>query len=343
MKSVICFGEALIDFLNTGNQEDGCLMLQNYRQYPGGAPANAAVAVAKLGGNALFAGQVGEDPFGDFLESSLQAYHVNTQFLYRHPKAKTALAFVMLDQYGERTFSFHRHETADVLFTKEQVSDEWFTHEVIFHFCSNTLTEKGIASSTKYAVSKALSANSIVSFDVNLRHNLWPEAKADINLIKNLIRSAHIIKFSLDEFDYLAQGDADNFIEFCFNWNGQLIIITDGAKAITYYTKGNGVIPKSIQPPTVSAIDTTAGGDGFIGGFLYALSQFNTLNEVMYNELTLDRVIQFSAQCGAIAVSKLGAFPALATLDNVLPLLNIPYNPSSQSQKATVDLFLRSN
>lgn len=342
MKSVICFGEALIDFLNTGNQEDGCLILQDYRQYPGGAPANAAVAVAKLGGNALFAGQVGDDPFGDFIESSLQAYNVNTQFLYRHPTAKTALAFVMLDHFGERTFSFHRHETADMLFTKEQVSDAWFSNDVIFHFCSNTLTEKAIASSTEYAVNKALSANAIVSFDVNLRHNLWSEGAADIQLINKLICSAHVIKFSLDEFDYLAQGNADDFIAFCFDGICQLIIITDGAKAITYYTKDNGAMSKSIQPPSISAIDTTAGGDGFIGGFLYALSLFGQLEELIESDSVLRRVIEFSAQCGAIAVSTPGAFPALATLDDVLPKLAAQQIPSPQNQAPSLDVFLRS-
>ncbi|NQZ23274.1 MAG: carbohydrate kinase [Colwellia sp.] len=339
MKPVICFGEALIDFLNTGTQNDGCLALNNYRQYPGGAPANAAVAVAKLGGKSLFAGQVGNDLFGGFLESSLQAYNVDTQFLSKHATAPTALAFVTLDQCGERTFSFYRQNSADMLFKCEQVADEWFSEQSIFHFCSNTLTEQDIAQCTEHAVNKALQANAIVSFDVNLRHNLWPKGKANIDSVNNLIRSAHVIKFSLDEFNYLACGNDEDYLTFCFKWNCQLVIITDGANPIVYHTRKSVY---TVQPPAITAIDTTAGGDGFIGGFLYALSLFEHLKVLLENDKILKKVIEFSAQCGAITVGKPGAFPALATLDEVLPKLVSQQVPPSQNQVFSLDVFLRS-
>ncbi|MBU2894910.1 carbohydrate kinase [Colwellia sp. D2M02] len=337
MKSVICFGEALIDFLNTGKQEDGCLMLNNYRQYPGGAPANAAVAIAKLGGNAIFAGQVGNDIFGDFLNASMQAYHVDTKFLSRHSSAPTALAFVTLDQYGERSFSFYRQNSADVLFKQEQVKDEWFTQDTTFHFCSNTLTEPDIAHCTEYAVNKALDADAIVSFDVNLRHNLWPSEQADIDTVNNLVQHAHIIKFSLEEFNYLANDNPDDYLKFCLNSNCQLLIITDGANPIVYHTPN---FSRSVQPPAITAIDTTAGGDGFIGGILFALSQFDHLSDVINNDSVLKKVIEFSAQCGAIAVSKSGAFPALATLDEVLPRLTAQQDSPSINQVPSLDAFL---
>ena len=289
IKPVICFGEALIDFLNTGSEKEGCLSLNNFRQYPGGAPANAAVAVAKLGGNAFFAGQVGNDMFGDFIESSLAAYQVDTRYLSKHPTAKTALAFVALDQDGERTFSFHRENSADMLFSQNQVRSQWFETPSILHFCSNTLTEKNIELCTEYAVNTALEANVTVSFDVNLRHNLWPNGKVEIGMA------------------------------FCLNWNCQLLIITDGAKPIVYHTKK---FSDSVHPPITTAVDTTAGGDGFIGGVLFSISKFNQLSDVTENEGLLKNIIQFSAQCGAIAVSKSGAFPALATLEEVLPQLS---------------------
>ena len=90
MKSVLCFGEALIDMLNSGNENQDGLRINHYLQFPGGAPANVAVALAKLGGKAYFAGQVGNDMFGGYLENSLKHYGVGTRFLSRHPSAKTA-------------------------------------------------------------------------------------------------------------------------------------------------------------------------------------------------------------------------------------------------------------
>ncbi len=96
------------------------------------------------------------------------------------------------------------------------------------------------------------------------------------------------------------------------------------------------------HPPSPPAIDTTAGGDGFIGGFLYALSLFEHLSDFVENENVLRKVIEFSAQCGAIAVSKSGAFPALATLDEVLPKLAVQSISHSQNQESSLDVFLRS-
>ncbi len=314
MKPVICFGEALIDFLNTSEQTDGPLTLKNYRQYPGGAPANAAVAVAKLGGNALFAGQVGNDTSGLFLEDALKTYGVDTRFLCKHPTAKTALAFVTLDAKGERSFSFYRHETADILFHESQVSNAWFTEHPIIHFCSNTLTQSTIANCTEFVVDRARDNDSIISFDVNLRHNLWPEQKADRDLVNQLAVKSDIIKMSREEFEYLSQGDETAYIEHLMQENIILLLITDGPNDIQYITAKH---KEWLSVPTVNAIDTTGGGDAFIGAFLFILSQFPEPYHILSDTQKLSSMIQFSIQCGAHAVTKPGAFPSFPLFDDI--------------------------
>jgi fructokinase len=314
MKPVLCFGEALIDFLNTGKQEDGPLVLNNYRQYPGGAPANAAVAVAKLGGNALFAGQVGADAFGDFLGQALVEYGVNTQFLAKHTSAKTALAFVMLDDEGDRSFSFYRQNSADVLFSPEQIDDQWFNEQPLFHFCSNTLTDKQITAATKAAVTKAKANQSIVSFDVNLRHNLWSAGFADITLVNELVHMADIIKFSRDELEYLAQGNDDNYIQSCLAHGVSVLVITDGEHPIEFFTAhGN----KTIPVPIIKAVDTTAGGDAFSGSLLFALSKLADPKSALSSMDVLSQLIRFASNCGAHAVTLPGAFPALPRFSDI--------------------------
>lgn len=315
MKPIVCFGEAIIDFLNTSEQNEDLLQLNNYRQYPGGAPANAAVAVAKLGGNAFFAGQVGNDPFGAFLIDALKQYQVHTDFVMQHATAKTALAFVMLDNSAERSFSFYRQQTADILVTPEQVNDAWFTSQTIFHICSNTLTDNDIAQTTEFAVNKALSAQCVVSFDVNLRHNLWQHKKADRPRINRLVMQSHIIKFSLDELHYLADDKCDQYITDCLSQRCELLLITDGSQDIKYYTKG---LRGCISPPQVNPIDTTAGGDGFIGGLLFALGQSAHLSDLLESQTYLEHVIAFASLCGAFTVTKLGAFPALPNKIDIL-------------------------
>jgi len=317
MKSVICFGEALIDFLNVNKRKEQPLLLNEFRQYPGGAPANVAVAIARLGGKSLFAGQVGQDAFGDFLEEALQAYQVDTQLMSRHPSAKTALAFVTLDDEGDRSFEFFRDNTADVLFSPSQVNESWFESASIFHFCSNTLTNESITETTDFAVKMAKSKGLTISFDVNLRHNLWSNEEVDINRVNALAAQSHVLKYSKDELDFLAQGNITKYIEQLINQGVLLVLVTDGPDTIHYYC---GTASGTVNPPKVQAVDTTAGGDAFIGGFLFGLNKLSQINQPEQYISSFDSIvplIQFASACGAHAVTKSGAFPALPTFDDV--------------------------
>lgn len=314
MNSVICFGEALIDFLNFNQFDEQPLTLNEFRQYPGGAPANVAVAIAKLGGKALFAGQVGQDAFGDFLQNSLEAYQVDTRLLSRHPYAKTPLAFVMLDNCGERSFSFYRDKTADLLFNRDQVKEDWFSASSIFHFCSNTLTQSSITETTQYAVSLAKSKGALISFDVNLRANLWSNSLIDIAKVNQFVKQADVLKFSKDELSYLAESNEESYVNTLINNGVSLILVTDGAGVIHYYSIG-GV--GQVIPPTVNVIDTTAGGDAFIGAFLFGLSQEPQPKTFLSQSNLFKPLIKFSAHCGAHAVSVPGAFPALPKFEDV--------------------------
>ncbi|WP_299075329.1 carbohydrate kinase [uncultured Paraglaciecola sp.] len=312
MRPVICFGEALIDFLNFNNSQDGLLTLKEFRQYPGGAPANAAVAVAKLGGKAQFAGQVGSDSFGDFLEDALQQYGVDTSLLLRHATANTALAFVMLDESGDRSFNFFRQNTADLLFAQSQIDNSWFAHQAIVHFCSNTLTESAIADCTLALVKRAKQNDALVSFDVNLRHNLWSSGAADIALVNQLVMASDIVKFSKDELAYLAEDNQQQYLQQCLASGVKLAIVTDAQGDIFVHTQQGQF---TVTPPTVHAVDTTAGGDAFIGALLFGLSV--NQDSIIQNEQALGQLIQFASHCGALAVTRLGAFPALPVFDEV--------------------------
>ena len=314
MRRVLCFGEALVDFLNTGRQNDGQLSLNNFTQYPGGAPANAAVAVAKLGGSAVLAGQVGNDQFGRFLLQSLQLYGVDTSFVAIHPEAPTALAFVFLDDNGERSFSFRRRGTADIVFSKEQVDSEWFDGEPVVHFCSNTLTDNRIAAVTDHVVTAARGANAVVSFDVNLRHSLWPDGQANAVQINDLVARADIVKFSRDELEYLCNGDSNGYLRACFNERVIVALVTDGPNDLEICTASTR---RTIAPPAVSVADTTGGGDAFIGAVLYGLSLQADIREYLNDPDALERLVRSASKCGAIAVTRAGAFPSFPTADDV--------------------------
>ena len=314
MAYITCFGEALIDFLNDNHRMEGPIAIQNFRQFPGGAPANVAVAIAKLGGAARFAGQVGKDRFGDFLISALDTYNVDTSLVKQHDSAKTALAFVFLDDSGERSFEFFRDHTADMLLTQFDVKDQWFMNSDVFHFCSNTLTESAIAETTLFAIEKAKKQGNLVSFDINLRHNLWQGGKADIDVVKSCFKFVDIIKVSKEELDYLEPEGEIAFVKGAVAEGVKLVLVTDGGNPIKVIAKG---IYSEITPPQTTVVDTTAAGDAFTGGFLYALVEQGDLNKALQDQQTLEEITLFASRCGAFTVSKPGAFTALPEFDDI--------------------------
>jgi fructokinase len=309
------FGEALIDFLNTNNQLVDGLSLGEFRQYPGGAPANAAVAYAKLGGAARFVGQVGADKFGDFLIESLARYQVDTSCVLKSNDAPTALAFVHLDADNERSFTFFRHNTADISLAPEQIDRTWFNQQKMLHICSNTLTTQHAYQTTQYMLAQASVHNMPISFDVNLRANLWPNQTVNIESVNAIVRLASIVKFAKEEFELLSQGNKDAYIKHCLAQRCRLLVITDGGKAIEYYGRD---YQGCILPPHVNVVDTTAGGDGFIGALLYTLNLWQDLDVLLTNHQAIASCIRFASYGGAHAVTQAGAMPALANYKQIL-------------------------
>ena len=314
MRPLICFGEALIDCLHTGYIPADGLKIAEFRHFPGGAPANVAVAFARLGGQARFAGQVGDDPFGKFLESALTHYDVDTRFLHFHPNANTALAFVSLDKEGDRSFSFYRDRTADLLFSMDQVSDAWFIDRPVFHVCSNTLTTADIAAVTRYALDRAGRAGCTISFDVNLRPGLWPSGKIDRSRCNSVVRSADFIKFAKEELEFLADGDEDHYVAALLAERARLILVTDGGKPVQFFTKDHR---GTVATPAVDVVDTTAAGDAFTAAVLRGLCAASELDRVVSDPTCVTALVEFAVHCGSLTTTRAGAFPAMPVFAEV--------------------------
>ena len=311
MKScVVCFGEALIDFLAKPGTPPAFL------QYAGGALANVAVAVARLGGAAAFVGMLGQEMFGDFLLQSLQEAGVNTDYVVRTAAAKTALAFVSLDGEGERHFSFYRPPAADLLFRPEHFVPACFD-AAAFHACSNSLTEKSIAASTLEGMARARAAGALVSFDLNLRPNLWSAGEEPRPRIWKTLHAADLVKVSAAELQFLAEPLKTEGAVRKELWRGsaELLLVTDGAGPMRYYTRsGEGGLPTF----KVKAVDTTAAGDAFVGGLLFWLAREGIAAGELAGFATagrgFDDALRFAAACGALTVTRPGAFAAMPTL-----------------------------
>ena len=311
MKKVLCFGEVLIDFLPNEDDET------SFKPIAGGAPANVAVAIAKLGGESFFVGGIGSDNFGQFLQKQLAAYKVKTDYLCSFANSNSALVLVSLDDKKERSFNFYRHDTADMRFSRDDFREESFQQSNIFHYCSNTLTTESLAQTTLAGLRLAKQHKLLVSLDVNLRLTLWSEASVLSSRILDCLSYTDIIKFSREELLYLSEQlgkSGQELIDYCLETGPALVVITDGGNEISVHSRDYHFIH---QAPAIKPVDTTAAGDAFVGGLLYQLAQKNidadTFQALLAQQTSVEDIIKFATLCGAFTCTQKGAFPALPT------------------------------
>ena len=310
MRSILCFGEALIDFHAEGTDPHG--YPRAFVPFAGGAPANVAVAVARLGGRARFAGMLGTDLFGDLLLDNLRHAGVDTRDVARTGEANTALAFVALDAHGERSFSFYRPPSADLLFRPQHFHADTFADTAVFHVCSNSMTDPALAETTREGMRRAHAAGALVSFDLNLRPALWPHGADARALVWPALVLADLVKLSAEEFAWLAIDGEAAVLERLWRGRARLLVVTDGAAPLRWFHPDvEGELPAWRVP----AVDSTAAGDAFVGGLLCQLAQQaigpNDLDALVAALPRWHATLRYAAAAGALTVTRQGSFSAM--------------------------------
>jgi len=310
---VFCFGEALIDFHaepRAGNAPPAFI------PHAGGAPANVAVAVARLRDASAFVGMFGQDVFGDLLLRGLDDAGVDTRHTRRTDAANTALAFVTHDARGERSFSFYRPPSADLLFRDGDFDPAIFAAGNIFHAGSCSMTEAASAATTLQGMSRAREAGALVSFDINLRPALWPRGDDPAPTIWRALALADFVKLSSEELAFLAASTGSEAAVLERLWSGstQFVVVTDGERALRWFTRDDS---GEMSPFSVRVVDSTGAGDAFVGGFLHALVAADSLATLVEDDTRRDNALRFAAACGALAVTRTGSFAAMPALADV--------------------------
>ncbi|KAD7479295.1 hypothetical protein R6Q59_008167 [Mikania micrantha] len=314
---VVCFGEMLIDFVPTTN---GLALAEApaFKKAPGGAPANVAVGIARLGGSSAFIGKVGEDEFGYMLADILKENNVNNEGMRFDPDARTALAFVTLKKDGEREFMFYRNPSADMLLQESELDLDLIRKAKIFHYGSISLITEPCKSAHIAATKAAKDAGVLLSYDPNLRLPLWPSAESAREGILSIWDTADIIKISEEEIVFLTNGEDpydDNVVRKLYHPNLKLLLVTEGPNGCRYYTKEFSGRVKGLK---VDPVDTTGAGDAFVAGVLSKLAADVSL---LKDENRLREALSFANACGAITVTERGAIPALPTTEAVMNVL----------------------
>ncbi|CAO2838173.1 unnamed protein product [Amaranthus hypochondriacus] len=313
---VISFGEMLIDFVPTVS---GVSLAEapGFLKAPGGAPANVAIAVARLGGNASFVGKLGDDEFGHMLAGILKKNGVSGDGLTFDKGARTALAFVTLRSDGEREFMFYRNPSADMLLTPDELNLELIRSAKVFHYGSISLIVEPCRSAHLKAMEEAKKAGALLSYDPNLRLPLWPSAEEAREQILSIWDKAEVIKVSDNELEFLTGSSTIDDATAMSLWhdNLKLLLVTLGDQGCRYYTKN---FKGSVEGFKVETIDTTGAGDSFVGALLGKIVDDHSIIE---DEARLKEVLTFANACGAITTTKKGAIPALPTETEVLELI----------------------
>ena len=301
--SVLSFGELLIDFVAL---EMGVTVgdASGFVKAPGGAPANVAAAVARLGYQSAFMGQVGDDPFGRHLADVLAAESVDITGLTFSQEARTALAFVSNTADGDRSFMFYRHPSADMLMTPADVDSTVIDAYDVFHYGSITMINEPAKSALLLALDRAVSQAKFISYDPNLRLPLWQSAAAARAGMLSGLEYANLLKISDEELLFLTGGDD---VAPLWRERMELICVTYGpAGAVIHLRDGSTVKHGGYA---VQARDTTGAGDAFVAAMLIGILEHRDDYEAQ-----LPEILDFANAVGALTCLQEGAIPSLPTM-----------------------------
>ncbi|MGB2759429.1 MULTISPECIES: carbohydrate kinase family protein [Maribacter] len=312
MKKVFCIGELLIDFV-AENQGKDLSKAKEFSKKAGGAPANVSCAISKLGGESLFIGCVGDDPFGTFLLRILENEKVDISSAQKSDTF-TTLAFVSIDADGERDFVFSRG--ADKELTYDSSLKSRFENNILHFGAATALLGGSLEETYNRYLFDGITKNAFISFDPNYRVDLWKN-KEDVFIRKchPYIEKSHLCKFSLEEAQLLS--GKDNLDEACqvFHEMGtQIIVITLGSEGTLLST---AKFSKTIPSIKVNPKDTTGAGDAFIGCLLQQISQHSKFENVLADEKLLTNMVARANKAGAITTENFGAIESLPTLQQL--------------------------
>lgn len=308
MPKALCIGELLIDFVST-TPDVTLAEAQGFVKAPGGAPANVAVGLAKLGIETGFIGKVGTDPFGAFLTETLQQNSVETAYLIAGEASRTTLAFVATRSDGMKDITFYRHPGADILLSPDEVDASYIQSAELFHYGSVSLSHSPSREATLKAIQCAKAAGAFVSYDPNLRLMLWDNADDAKHWIWEVMPYADVVKISEEEWEFI-NGDVAlaSGIERILGLGAKLLVVTLGARGC-YYT--NGTAEGYVDGYTVDVVDTLGAGDAFGAAMLSQLIHHQNLQSLANAEL--HAILQYANAAGALATQKVGVIPALPT------------------------------
>lgn len=315
MFDVTALGELLIDFTENGTSSQGNPLLE---ANPGGAPCNVLAMLERLGKKTAFIGKVGKDMFGKQLKAAVEEVGIDTRNVIMDEEVHTTLAFVQTYPDGDRDFSFYRNPGADMMLTKDEVSEELIQSSRIFHFGTLSSTHEGVREATRHAIEVAKAAGCTITFDPNLRPPLWKSLEDARVEIEYGMTKCDVLKISDNEVEFLfGTTDYDKGAALIREkYNIPLVLITmgkDGSRA--YYKDLRVEVAPFLQENT---IETTGAGDTFCASALNYVLEHGLEN---LTEENLMEMLTFANAAASLITTRKGALRVMPTRQEVLDFI----------------------
>ena len=316
MFDVVALGELLIDFTCQSVDASGYPTMV---AHPGGAPANFLAALTGFGAKTAFLGKVGNDTFGKLLKQTLVEVGIDTSGLLVSDDVFTTLAFVTLDETGNREFSFSRKPGADTCITFDELDLSIIDKAKVFHFGTLSLTDEPAATATRKAVEYAKSIGKLVTYDPNLRKPLWRDLDfARQQLIWGMTK-ADVVKISDEEVEFLwGLGVEEGACYILEHFDVKLVFVTCGANGCFFCNRrASGKVPSLSG---IQVVDTTGAGDIFGGSAVWKLLQTGKSPEEL-DGAQLREIVRFACVSAGLSTTKPGGISSVPSLEQVLERL----------------------
>ena len=312
MYDVAALGELLIDFTCLSTDTDG---YPTMAAHPGGAPANYLAALTKFGAKTAMIGKVGSDAFGRLLIKTLKGTGIDTRGMLVSDDVFTTLAFVTLDDSGNREFSFARKPGADTQLRFDEIDLGVIDASKVLHFGTLSMTNEPARDATYKAVKYAAGHGKLISFDPNLRKPLWDDLDEAKRQMLWGLRHADIVKISDEETEFLfgiaPEAAAKHIID---SFGVRLVYVTCGAEGCFYRTKTASGFVKALSGIAVK--DTTGAGDIFGGSAMYGLLRAGGVPEKLTAE-ELENIVSFACASAGLSTTKAGGISSVPELGEV--------------------------
>lgn len=292
---VLCVGEIILDMI--GEDYGGGM---SFDSHLGGAPLNVAYQIARLKGKSYFAGTVGDDVIGRYMTKEVEKLNLYGHKIEIDPTCNTTLAFVTLD-HGERDFSFYRKNPADIHLPL--IEGDLLRKAHIVHIGSMMLSFEEGYENAIYLIKRAKACGCLISFDVNLRKDIYQDEFTLKTRSRELMEMSDIVKLSKDEADVFSMAYIEGIAE------ERQVFITDGKKGSMYLNKKTKIKAKTYP---VTPVDTTGAGDSFYGAILSMLDEGRT---------DIKNMLEFANACGAISTLKKGAMSSMPSYEEATEFL----------------------